>query len=90
MSYKLDKQLYTGEFADDVALLASTGGAAELAINIYNDVSSPFAARITFEKTKFMVVGHNIQDEDRLPLQIGEACVNYVSILALWWLPTEG
>ena len=76
VSYKLDKQLFRrsvrgackmvffkGDFADDVALLATT---RELTINTYNDVCSPFAARITIEKTKFMVVGYNIVFEASL------------------------
>ena len=56
--YKLDKQLFRrstrgaremvffkGEFADDVALLATTRGAAQVSINTYSEVCSLFATK---------------------------------------------
>ena len=34
--------------------------------------------KVTFEKTKFKVAAHGIQAKDRLPLQIGDVCVEHV------------
>ena len=70
---------FKGEFADDVALLAMTREAAELSINTYDEICDLFALKITFEKTKFMVAGHDIQAKDRLPLPVRNARVEHVS-----------
>ena len=83
--YKLDRQLFRrytknasellvnkGEFADDVVLLASTRHGAETAIRAYSDVARAFGLSVSLQKTKFMVVGHGVSDEDRLPLSLGQ------------------
>ena len=84
--YKLDQQLFRrytrnasellvhkGEFADDVVLLASTRHGAETAIRAYSDVARAFGLTVSLQKTKFMVVGHGVSDEDQLPLSLGGA-----------------
>ena len=74
---------FKDEFANDVAFLATTREAAELSINTYNEICKLFAMMVTFEKTKFMVAGHDIhvQAKDRLHvhLPVGDAYVEHVS-----------
>ena len=62
--------LYECEFADDVALLhvATTRAAAEKAIKAYTSVASNFGMTVNIQKTKFMVVGSGIVDEDLQPI----------------------
>ena len=62
--------LYECEFADDVALLATTRAAAERAIKTYTSVASRFGMTVNIQKTKFMVVGSGIEDEDLQPIII--------------------
>ena len=62
--------LYECEFADDVALLATTRAAAERAIKTYTSVASSFGMTVSIQKTKFMVVGSGIEDEDLQPIVI--------------------
>lgn len=62
--------LYECEFADDVALLATTRAAAEEAIRTYASVASNFGMTVSIQKTKFMVVGSGIGDEDLKPIAI--------------------
>ena len=62
--------LYECEFADDVALLATTRTAAEKAIKTYTSVASSFGMTVNIQKTKFMVVGSGIEDEDLQPIVI--------------------
>ena len=85
---------FKGEFTDDVALLATTREAAKLSVNTYNEICDLFGMKVTFEKTKFMVAGHDIQAKDRLYLcQLGMHVWNMSVIsatLALWWPVMEG
>ena len=62
--------MYECEFADDVALLATTRAAAEEAIRTYASVASDFGMTVSIQKTKFMVVGRGIGDEDLQPIAI--------------------
>ena len=66
MFYKLDQQLcrrYTRnarEFADDVALLATSCIVAEAAILAYFSEARQFGLTVSTPKTKFLVVGHGV------------------------------
>ena len=51
-------RIHKGEFADDVALLASTREAPGIAVRVYMEVDKSFGLTLSFEKTKFMVVGY--------------------------------
>ena len=81
--YKLDQQLFRkstrgaseisvdkGEFHDDVALVASTRKAAEAAGSAYVRVTRMLGLTVSLAKTKFMVAGCGVTDEDRLPLPL--------------------
>jgi hypothetical protein len=76
--YKLDQQLFgrsikgasevkvnKGEFADYVVLVASSREAAEAAGRAYIDVTRAFELTVSLSKTKFMVVGHGVTEEDK-------------------------
>ena len=81
--YKLDQQLFRrstryasevtvdkGEFADDVVLVASTREAAEAVGRAYVGVTRMLGLTVSLPKTKFMVVGCGVTDEDRRPLPL--------------------
>ena len=55
------------QFADGVALLATTCKAAEEAIRAYQDVAPAFGLNVNISKTKFMVVGHNVSESECQP-----------------------
>ena len=68
-----------GEFADDVALLASTREAAGIAVRVYMEVDKSFGLTLSFEKTKFMVVGYGVDEGDTLPLDLPGGSIDWVS-----------
>ena len=68
-----------GEFPDDVVLLVSSRQAAEAAIRSYVDVTNAFGLTVSLQKTKFMVVGHGVEEEDKLPLAVGDGSIEYVT-----------
>ena len=81
--YKLDKQLFRRntrgassdiitkfQFADDVVLLTTTQEAAEVAINTYQSVTSPFGLTISLPRTKFMVANFDIRWEEKEPSEV--------------------
>ena len=81
--YKFDQQLFRRytrnasedvihkcEFADDVALLATSRAAAETAMKLYSSVASDFGLTVSVPKTKFMVVGYGVEEEELLPMSI--------------------
>ena len=65
------------QFADDTALLATTHAGAEQAMLSCIDVAGALGLSINLQKTKLMVVGHNIMDE-KMPLLIGDSSIEYV------------
>ena len=90
--YKFDKQLFRrctrgakeeyiteGQFADDVALLAVTREAAEKAIDLYQSVAKSFGLTVNISKTKFMVTGSNVTQEDRLPIKVESGTIDHVN-----------
>ena len=81
--FKLDQQLhrrYTRnasrekltecQFADDMALLASTRLGAEEAIRSFSSVTKAFGLTVSIPKTKLMVVGCGVLEEDVEPITI--------------------
>ena len=56
------------QFADDSALVASTRGAAQLALDTFSAVASSFGLTVSTSKTKFMVMGIGVSPADRQPL----------------------
>ena len=58
------------QFADDSALMASTRGAAKLALDTFSAVASSFGLTVSTSKTKFMVMGIGVSPADRQPLVV--------------------
>ena len=91
MLFKLDKQLIRRntrgassviitecQFADDVALLATTREAAELAINAYQSVAKSLWLNVSLTKTKFMVAGVDITQGEKAPIEVEGGVIDYV------------
>ena len=95
LHYKLDQQLFRrstrgaskvktlkGEFVDDVVLVASSRKVAVAAGRAYVDVTKALGLTVNLSKTKFMVVGHGVTEEDKLPLPLeDDGTVEWVSEL---------
>ena len=90
--YKLDQQLFRrstrkaselclhkGEFADDVVLMARLKDAAAAASRAYVDVTRAFGMTVSITKTKFMVVGNGVSDEEKLPIAVDGGRIEWVS-----------
>ena len=67
------------EFADDAVLLATDRELAIRALSCFYEVASEFGLTVNCAKTKFMVVGDRIKDEDCMPMQIADGIVEYVT-----------
>ena len=74
-----DVRIHKEEFADDFALLASTREAAGIAVRVYMEVDNSFGLTLSFEKTKFMVVGYGVDEGDTLPLDLPGGSIDWVS-----------
>ena len=74
-------RIHKEEFADDVVLLASTREAAGIAVRVYMEVDKSFGLTLSFEKTKFMVVGYGVDEGDTLPLDLPGGSIDWVSEL---------
>ena len=93
LHYKLDQQLFrrstrgaskvktlNGELSDDVVLVASSSDVALAAGRPYVDVTKALGLTVNLSKTKFMVVGHGVTEEDKLPLPLeDDGAVEWVS-----------
>ena len=93
LHYKLDQQLFRrstrgaskvraleGEFADDVVLVASSREAGEPAGRACVDVTKVLRMPVNRSKTKVIVVGHGVTEQDKLPLPLeGDGAVEWVS-----------
>ena len=79
--YKLDQQLFRKstrgaeqvcltecQFADDVALLATTRAGAEVAGREYMSTAQALGLNMSIVKTKFMVAGCNVTEADQQPI----------------------
>ena len=56
------------QFVDDAALLATTCTGAEQAALSYVEVASAFGLTVSLPKTKLLVAGHALQEEDKAPM----------------------
>ena len=82
--YKFDQQLFRStrngnnshltdcQFAEDVIIMAPTRTGAKLALQAYMDTASAFGMTVHLQKTKLMVVGHAVTDEEKAPILIGD------------------
>ena len=70
--------LYKCEFADDVALLATTCAAAGTAIQAYYSEAEKFGLTVNVSKTNFLVVGHEGQDLEMLPMTVNGGSIECV------------
>ena len=81
IQYKLDRKLFRRytrnaserrvtecQFADDGALLSSTRPAAEKAVLMYQQTSRNFGLTVSLPKTKHMVTGRMVEEEDLAPI----------------------
>ena len=57
-------------FADDGALLASTGSGAETAVCTYQQVSKEFGLTVSIPKIKHMVTGRSVEVCDQEPISL--------------------
>ena len=89
--YKFDQQLFRRytrnasedtikecQFADDVALLATTQEGAETAIRAYSCVAKSLGLTVNIIKTKSMAVGHDIAEEDTQPISLEGGEIEHV------------
>ena len=114
LRYKHDKKLFQRymrnantarltecQFVDDAALLATSREAAILSLKAYIKVATSFGLCVNIPKTKLMVTGRVIEEEDRAPIVIDEdKVVDHVnefsylgrsfSLLAEWTLILRG
>ena len=78
LNYKLDEKLFRrytknakqahlteGQFADDVALQATTHSGAETIMSEFASTASDFGLNVSFTKTKVMAAGREITEEDQ-------------------------
>ena len=97
MLYKLDQQLLRRstsgagkidvnecQFADDVALLATFRAGTEEAIRAYHSTAAGFGLTVSYSKTKFLVAGHGVTEEDVLPIMTPGGSIECVSVFAYW------
>ena len=90
--YKLDQHLFRrstrgaseacllkGEFADDVVLMAQSREAAAVALRAYVDVARDFGMTVSVSKTKFMVVGSEVLEEEKAPISVDGGQIEWVS-----------
>ena len=74
--------MHNGEYAGDVALLAITHAAAMEAIKTYVTVAGLFGLTASRQKTKFMVTGHGVTEEDRIPIALDGGQIEYVNLVS--------
>ena len=93
LRYKYDKKLFRRytknaneaevnecQFADDAALLATTKRGAELAATEYMRVAGDFGLSLSIPKTKVMAVGRLVTEEDKQPLDVGDAEIESIEV----------
>ena len=86
MDYQLFRRNIRGEgqgcfrecqFAEYVALLATSCKAAEEATRAYQDVAHAFGLTVNIFKTKFRVVGYNVSESECQPIGIEGAVLRF-------------
>ena len=105
IQYKLDRKLFRRytknasvrrvtecQFADDGALLASARPAAEKAAMMYQQTSRNFGLTVSLPKTKHMVTGIMVEEEDLAPIVLDGGEVEAVKEFRIWdlWLSVLG
>ena len=105
--YRLDQQFFRRStsgaeefdinecrFADDVVLLATSCAGAQEAITEYHSVAAGLGLSVSFIKTKFMVAGHSIKEEDKQPIVISggmwSVCPNLYILVPRWEVGHRG
>ena len=73
-----ESQLTDGQFADDGALLATSRAGAEQILWEYVDVAGAFGLLVSLVKTKLMVAGRALREEERIPIPVGDAEIESV------------
>ena len=73
-----ESQLTDGQFADDAVLLATTRAGAEQAMRLYCDVARDFGLTVSLQKTKLMVTGYNIKEEEKAPIFASDGLIECV------------
>ena len=92
LRYKFDQQLFRRytriasedtikefQFVNNVALLATTREGAETTIRAYSCVVKSMGLTMKIIKTKFIVVGHDIGEEDTQPISLEGGEIEHVS-----------
>ena len=74
----LHARITEGQFADDSVLFATTHSVMVLAITTSCDVAADFGLTVSCPKTKFMVAGVDVCDEDVAPIIVGDASISHV------------
>ena len=67
------------QFADNVALLATTREGAETTARAYSCVAKTMGLTVNIIKTKFMVVSHDIAEKDMQPISLEGGEIEHVS-----------
>ena len=67
------------QFADDAALIATTRAGMERAIAEFISVAFAFGLTVSLIKTKFMVMGVDVQDEDIAPVVFSGSSIQHVT-----------
>ena len=67
------------QFADNLALLATTRDGAQLALSVFQATAADFGLTVSTTKTQFMVCGSNIQDADCVPLTLADVEIKNVA-----------
>ena len=91
LKYKLDHQLFRRstrnaegcrlnecQFADDAAQLATTRTGVEQALALYIEVATAFGLTVSLPKTKLLVTGYDVQEEDRAPIHLEHGSIDCV------------
>ena len=73
-----ESQLTNGQFADDGALLATSQAGAEQILWEYMDVAGAFGLQVSLDKTKLMVAGRAVWEEERTSIPVGDAEIESV------------
>ena len=67
------------EFADDAVLISQCRDSAVWAVSTFCEVASKFGLSVNCAKTKFMVVGSGVVEEDCAPISVNSGVVENVS-----------
>ena len=84
LKYKLDEKLFRRstrdaqqvlltecQFADDAAILSTTRQGVEQAIMTYIDVADKLGLTVSLQKTKLLVSGYGVEEDDKAPIDVG-------------------